>query len=169
MKTGPFIVATMVCFAAFFAAGFFTGQKRAKSHATGQVRTDTVTCTIHDTILRERPVFVAKTQIRTDTVRLALVDSSHTTVVRDSADVQIPIERRIYQDSTYRAVVSGYRPNLDSLWILNTIKEVTITTTVAAPQKRWSIGAALGPSVLVTPKGDVHGGIGVTAGVIYRF
>lgn len=169
MRTGTFIAITLACFAACFAAGFLTGRKRAESLATGVIRTDTVTCTIHDTILRERPVFVAKTEIRTDTVRLALVDSSHTTVVRDSADVQIPIERRIYQDSTFRAVLSGYRPNLDSLWIYNTIKEVTITTTVAAPQKRWSIGAALGPSVLVTPKGDVHGGIGVTAGLTYRF
>ncbi len=169
MRTGTFIAITLACVAACFAAGFLTGRKLAESLATGVIRTDTVTCTIHDTILRERPVFVAKTEIRTDTVRLALVDTSHTTVIRDSADVQIPIERRIYQDSTYRCVISGFRPSLDSLWIYNTIKEVTITTTVAAPQKRWSIGAALGPSVLVTPKGDVHGGIGVTAGLTYRF
>lgn len=169
MKTGTFIAITLACFAACFAAGFLVGQKRANRAISDHFRTDTVTCTIHDTILHERPYFVTNTVIRTDTVRLALVDTSHTTVIRDSADVQIPIERRIYQDSTYRAIVSGYRPSLDSLWIYNTIKEVTITTTVTAPQKKWSFGAALGPSVLVTPKGDVKGGIGVTAGLTYRF
>lgn len=169
MKTGPFIVATMVCFAAFFAAGFFTGQKRAKSHATGQVKTDTVTCIIRDTILHERPRFVTNTVIRTDTVRLALVDNSHTTFIIDSTDVQLPITRKVYQDSTYRAIVSGFNPRLDSIWIYGTTKEITITKTVTAPQKKWSFGAALGPSVLVTPAGDVKGGIGVTAGLTYRF
>lgn len=153
--------------AASFASGFLVGRKAENKAIPGDFRADTVTCTIHDTILRERPVFLAKTVIRTDTVRLALVDTSHTVVLRDSDFVQIPIERRVYGDSTFRAIISGYRPSLDSLWLYNTTKEITITKKI--PPKRWGFGAAAGPSILVTPSGEIRGGVGVTAGVIYRF
>lgn len=162
MKKWILIIALL---AGAFAAGILAGRGRNTPDIV-EIR-DTVT--FHDTLFIDRPVPVYVTQIRTDTVRLAMVDSSHTTLTRDSATVAVPITRKVYEDSTYRAVISGYKPNLDSLWVYNTIREITVTRTVQKPPRHWRLGATAGPSLLVTPQGEVKGGIGVTGGLTYTF
>ena len=99
--------------------------------------------------------------------------------VPDSALVDIPIERRVYEeDSLYRAVVSGPRigkagPSLDSLLVFSKTTTITVTNTVPeyipTPRRRWSFGITVGPSVLATPSGQVHAGLGATIGMQYRF
>lgn len=160
-------VLILVLLAASFLGGLFLG--RSWGSAEPDVTEVRDTLTFHDTVEVERPVPVYVSQIRTDTVRLALVDTSHTTVVRDSAAVEVPITRKVYEDSTYRAVISGYKANLDSLWVRNTIREIYVVRTQKMAPKRWGFDVTLGPSVLVTPKGDVKGGMGITGGLSYRF
>ena len=162
MKKWLIVIALL--FAAF-AGGYFAGRAKAEPEVT-EVRD---TLTFRDTVVVYRPVPVYVTQIRTDTVRLALVDQSHTTLTRDSATVAVPITRKVYEDSTYRAVISGYKPNLDSLWVRNTIREIYVVRTQKTAPKRWGFDVTLGPSVLVTPKGDLKGGMGITGGLSYRF
>lgn len=162
MKKWILIIALL---AAAFAAGILAGRGRN----TPEIQEVRDTLTFHDTVFIYRPVPVYVTQIRTDTVRLALVDSSHTTLTRDSTTVAVPITRKVYEDSTYRAVISGYKPNLDSLWIYNTIREITVTRTVKKPPRKWGLGATAGPSLLFTPDGQVKGGFGITAGITYTF
>ena len=162
MKKWIMIFALLAC---AFLAGLFVGGRRDVPDVG--VERDTLIVRDTDFIDRPYPVYVART--RTDTVRLALVDSSHTTVIEDSATVEVPISRKVYEDSTYRAVISGFRANLDSLWVYNTIKEITVTKTVKMPPKHWGLGVSAGPSLLVTPRGDVKGGLGVTAGLTYTF
>ena len=98
----------------------------------------------------------------------------------DSAMVEIPIERRVYEeDSLYRAVVSGPRigktgPSLDSLMVFAKTTTITVTNTVpeiifVPSRKRWSFGITAGPSVLATPSGQVHAGLGATIGLQYKF
>lgn len=143
--------------------GFGLGRRTARNGAEPTIVRDTVSYTVYDTIVREKPVFVAS--YIHDTVR-----TYFTTVLHDSILVDVPIERRIYEeDSLYRAVVSGWRPSLDTLilWPKETI--VTITNTVKIPPKKWSLGIAAGPSVLATPKGEVHAGLGATIGLTYHF
>ena len=99
--------------------------------------------------------------------------------VPDSAFVDVPIERKIYQeDSVYRAVVSDPRigkagPSLDSLMIFAKTTTITVTNTVPEyvpdPGRGWGLGVAAGASVLATPSGNVHAGLGVTLGLYYRF
>lgn len=161
------IIANMVAFfgiIAFFAiAAFFTGRKSVKQPEIIN-KTDTVTVTKIDTEFVETPVPIYKEVIRTE--YLAVTD----TIVRnDTAFVPIPIERKVYQDSTYRAVISGYKPNLDSLWVFNTTKYITVTNTVKTKRSHLGIGATFGPSILVTPQGDVKGGIGAAVGITYQF
>ena len=89
---------------------------------------------------------------------------------QDSALVEIPIERKVYQeDSLYRAVVSGYRVNLDSLIIYNTTTTVTVTKVERVQPKRWRFGVTIGPSVLTTQAGSVYAGLGASIGVSYTF
>ena len=78
--------------------------------------------------------------------------------VPDSALVDIPIERRVYEeDSLYRAVVSGPRigkagPSLDSLMIFAKTTTITITNTVPeyipAPRRGGGFGITVGPPFL---------------------
>ena len=114
-------------------------------------------------------------------VKIDQRDSAFMTTLNgsDSVRVEMPIERKIYQeDSLYRAVVSGPRigkagPSLDSLMIFAKTTTITVTNTVPeyipAPRRRWSFGITAGPSVLATPGGQVHAGIGATIGLQYRF
>lgn len=65
----------------------------------------------------------------------------------DSAEVEIPITRNVYEDTLYRAVVSGYMASLDTLEIYSR-REVL---TVRQPPKRWHIGVSAGFGM--TPRG----------------
>ena len=80
-------------------------------------------------------------------------------VVNDSAEVVVPIIQKVYQDSIYTAYVSGFRPNLDSIFI--TRKEVYVTKTITEKRSRWGIGLQGGYGI--TPKGfQPYLGVGVT-------
>lgn len=149
---------------AFFAAGgFVIGRRNRPAKPEPQVIVRVDTCTVYDTIVRYRPVF-RYSYIR-DTVR-----AYFTTVRHDTVLAAVPIERRVYaEDSLYRAVVSGWRPSLDSLTLYPKTTTITIREREVVPRSRWSVGATVGPSVLASPSGKVHAGIGVTAGVSYRF
>lgn len=149
---------------AFFAAGgFVIGRRNAPSKPEPQVIVRVDTCTVYDTIVRYRPVF--RYAYIYDTVR-----AYFTTVRHDTVLAAVPIERRVYhEDSLYHAVVSGWRPSLDSLIVWPTTTTITIREREVVPRSRWSVGATVGPSVLASPSGKVHAGIGVTAGVSYRF
>lgn len=146
-----------------FLLGCRYGRVKSRIDPESRVIRDTVTYTIHDTITREKPVYVASYVY--DTVR-----TYFTTVRHDTVLVDVPMERRVYaEDSLYRAVVSGYRPSLDSLTVYPTITTITIRERERIPAPRLSLGVTAGPSALVTPNGKVYGGVGATVGLQYRF
>ena len=146
-----------------FLIGARYGHRKAGIDPESHVIRDTVTYTIHDTITREKPVF--KYSYIHDTVR-----AYFTTIEHDTVEVDVPIERKVYQeDSLYRVVISGWRPSLDSLSIYPTITTITIREKVKTPPPKLSLGITAGPSALGTPGGKIHGGIGATVGLQYRF
>ena len=72
------------------------------------------------------------------------VDTVHRS---DSVAVAIPITQKVYEDSTYRAYVSGYRPRLDSLFLFPRTQIIT----VREKPRRWNIGVGAGYGL--TPRG----------------
>ena len=70
------------------------------------------------------------------------VDSSTDNPV-DSVPVVIPVERKEYRTEDYRAVISGYRPNLDLIEVF----QKTLTITVTPKPKRWGFGLQAGYGV----------------------
>ena len=86
-------------------------------------RTDTTF--VFDTIVRDSLIPVEVVKWKTVPEYLAVHD---TTFLVDSILVDVPMERKVYQeDSVYYAVITGYHPSLDTL---NVYREtVTIETT----------------------------------------
>ncbi|MDE6265176.1 MAG: hypothetical protein K2M11_08545 [Paramuribaculum sp.] len=123
---------------------------------TGQVPDTTRTVSI-DTVVAVNPAPVDVSVINTKVVRLPLwispakrkiqEDSVLTVGVNnsanDSADVVIPVERKIYEDSSYRAVVSGAFVNLDTLEIYTRHEITTIRQTITR-NKHWGISLQAG-------------------------
>lgn len=95
-----------------------------------------------------------------DTVRLAAKPQAKddTPTLGPGGQLSVPIERKTYQTADYRAVVSGWRPALDSM----TVYPKTITREVQV-RKRSSLSITLGPTAMYDGK-QVRGGIGITAG-----
>lgn len=100
--------------------------------------TVTVIDTVRDTITIVKPKAVYSQVFRIDTVRLATVD---TITKADSIFVVVPIDRKVYSDdSTYTAVVSGYRASLDSI----SVYRRTVTKEIVTKPKRISISLQAG-------------------------
>lgn len=103
---------------------------------------DTVLVTHTDTIFSEKPVPVYKYISRTEFVEVPS-DSVRVDTVKEL--VFLPREYMVYKDSTYRAVVSGVQPRLDSIEIYRKTQVQTITKTVRVPdRKRWGLGVQVG-------------------------
>lgn len=108
------------------------------------------TVTDIDTVLIEKPVpyKVTRTEFRTLRLPVMLFAPADTVwrerTVVDSVEVEVSMERRTYQDSTYRAQVSGpaiggLHPSLDWVEVYN-----RTTTTIAKKPSRWGIGVQVG-------------------------
>lgn len=169
--------------------GFALGLGYARRTARNKPETPIISKA--DTSSSVEPIEVGRPKIKDSTVihhvwvKVPVIPESAENIpekaenVPDSALVDIPIERKVYkEDSLYRAVVSGPRigkagPSLDSLLVFSKTTTITVTNTVPeyipAPRRRWSFGITAGPSVLATPSGQVHAGLGATIGFQYRF
>ena len=131
-KIVPIIIALLV-----FALGWRFGSmlERAKFPDITE-RTDTTY--VRDTIVRDSLVPVEVIKWKTVPEYLAVHD---TTFLVDSVLVDVPMEKRIYQeDSVYYAVVSGFHPSLDTLKVYR--ETVTIETTrnvTSYKPYRWTV------------------------------
>jgi len=127
-----------------------------------------------DTIPYRQPVPVDSIVLRYVTEKLPLADNKNEPVdtiaintlavvtsqeTKDSVEVVIPITQKVYEDSTYRAYVSGYHPALDSIDIFRR-NEVVYIRSPTKP-KRWGIGIQVGYGI--TPKrAEQYIGIGIS-------
>jgi hypothetical protein len=100
---------------------------------------------VHDTIRIVEPIHIKETIVRHDTVFFPIYNELESTsnptsnltsnLTQDSAKVVIPITERTYEDSTYKAVVRGYNPELVSLDIYNTTKYYPVVEKVKIKPK----------------------------------
>ena len=144
--------------AACLALGFFVG-RGAKPHPP-VVQTDTLV--VRDTIREAFPVYVDREVVRTE-----LVPVTDTLYRHDTLFVALEIERRTYEGEDYRAVVSGWQPSLDEIAVYPTTTYITKEVQVPGPAARWSFGVTAGPGIIWD--GKLHGGVGIVAGLQYRF
>lgn len=111
-----------------------------------------------DTTYIYYPIEIERRIVKKDTIKIAVID---TLVVRDT--LYLPREQKVYADSSYRAVVSGIFPRLDSIEVYNK------TITKIATQKEWrkfdygvQVGVGLVCPVNSTPNFGFYTGFGIT-------
>lgn len=101
-----------------------------------EIRTETKVNTVVkvDTLLISLPMAPLLTIRLTDTMRIG--------------DTVVYREQAYYEDSLYRAWVSGYRPRLDSLMVFPKTVYQTVTNdiyhTITPKKKRWGLGLQAG-------------------------
>lgn len=129
------MVVAGVSFAAYL-KGLQNGRKEAEN-AAPVIITDTLR--IVDTVKIDRPVYINR-----ETVRTELVAVRDTVTLRDTLFIQLPRESVTYAGEDYRAVVSGFRPALDSIEVYRRTEVVTQTVVEKTPAKGWGIGPVAG-------------------------
>lgn len=154
-----------------FGTGVIVGRR---SHHPSSAAPDTVRVCHTETLVIERPVERLRTIVRHDTVWLAADNGAINNKVCE-ADTQpqcysvravVPIQQvRYTDDSTFVAVVSGYRARLDSLVLLRRESHTTLRVPHPLPP-RVVISAGPQAGVYRTPVGWQAGiGFGIGVGI----
>ncbi len=154
------IIAIIVVIIGSYHLGYQIGMRNAPE----RVVTTCDTLIRVDTIVHEKPVFVRQKIV--DTMLVAVRDTLR---LSDTAYIAVPRTEKVYQDSTYKAIVSGYRPSLDYIEVYPNTMTIFTTKTLYKDVSRWSLGVSAGPGALIDWQGKAHYGIGATVGVSYRF
>lgn len=137
--------------------------RKCQSHAVVEVKTtDTVTVTVIDTVVIEKPHPVRVVDKRTDTI----------TVYRgaDTILVPFPISLYSFRDSLYSLDVSGFNVTLERLEVYPRTVYKTITNTTertVTDKKRWGIGVQAGYGYnFGTSKFNPYVGVGIQYSII---
>lgn len=128
----------LILSAACLLIGFLTGYFCARSKKE-TVRVERVV--VRDTIVQEKPVYVAKKVV--DSIKVSvptIVHTSDTTYIRDTVYLNLPREEKIYENDDYRAVVSGYMPSLDAMTIY---KQTEVVTNTRIQKQHWTFGIGI--------------------------
>lgn len=116
--------------------------------------TDTITIIKRDTItiIKPQPVIRYVDRIVRDT--LYSIDSI-------PVPVNLPIEVKVYQDSSYRAVISGYKAELDSIYIFNK-NQIQYINKTTYKTKKWNVSPSVGFGYgMFNRKFDVYVGLSI--------
>lgn len=131
-----FLIAALLA-ALLLLSGYLLGRRTARAtEPECIVQVDTLR--IRDTLLIEKPMPV---EVRV--VDTMLVTVADTIRLSDTVYLRLPREIKRYEDSLYRAQVSGYRPALD--WVEVYPQTVYLTKVVKTQDvRRWGIGLQAG-------------------------
>lgn len=165
-KIVPYVIVLLIGFAI---AQLFKSQPEE----TPQIRETIQTSTDTVSYVCPRPLLLKKLDIKPIKLpKLSIYswgsrEGVRVTVAEDSATLEVPIESKVYtDDSTYRAVVSGFMASLDTIDVYNRTIERTISISgKAIKPPRWGISVGVG--AVATPTGRIEPGI--FAGVSYTF
>lgn len=155
-KIAPFLLLLAV-----IAAAFFIGRRIGYFQAVSGPYTVKVDTVYHfDTVRVYEPQIVEKRVVDT-----MVVESVDYIVVHDTAFVQLPREEVTYQDTAYRAVVSGYLPRLEELEIYKRERVVTVETeriVRVSERTRWGLGFQVGAGVNTSGQLQPYIGVGLS-------
>lgn len=129
MRVGHVLGVLLLCF-----ISFLFGKTCKKKEIIHNIEIDTVI----DTIIQPIPVpqyIVDVWEVEIPFSMDAIVEKD---TIKDTVYINIPIQRKTYQTDDYRAVISGYRPNLDTMTIYHK-REI-----IYEKSRRWGLGITAG-------------------------
>lgn len=138
---------------------FFVGRWTAPAQVITEEVVNTVTRVVRDTVTIKKPV-TCYVHTR-DSILVPIRDTLH---VRDTLYISVPREVKVYEDSRYRAEVSGYQPSLDRIDIYQQtqyIERDVVRTVEGKKRTRWGIGVQLGYGVNIGSEARVFPYVGV--------
>lgn len=142
-----------------------------RKRSDGRYERDTVT--FIDTIPYYQPVPRDSVVVRYVTRKVTVATPKNDTIsgetyahnpsgiILDSVDVELPITQKKYETEDYRAYVSGFEPNLDSIFVTRR----TDVVTIRKKPSRWGVGLTGGYGYSLNSK-QMEPFVGV--GVYYR-
>lgn len=148
MKPYQVVLIAIVVLLLSLIAGYTAGYRNNK--VTVETRVDTIT--IRDTISLPAPEPKIVYVDRVETVTLPAIVNTDTVYI----EVQVPIEKKVYETEDYRAEISGFKPSLDKIdlyrqtQIIDRVEKVTIKE-----KSEWSLGVQAGYG-LGLQSGQVH-------------
>lgn len=152
-------IAVALLVAAFLVGRCSVPRITPESHVVEKVDT----LVVRDTIIREKPSYRTEYVFVRDSVKVQ---------VHDTVYINLPRQLRVYQDSLYRAEVSGVDPTLDRIEVYPQTKVVTKieTQTIRVTERRkWGIGVQVGYGI--TKQGNAFNpgpyiGVGVSYNIL---
>ena len=119
------------------------------------------TLIVHDTTTIVKPQYIVKRVVDTLTIPIIVKE-------QDTLFVPLPIEEKVYEDSTYYAVVSGFLPALDTISVFPKTIIITQTETQQVKVKpKFSFGIQGGIGIMYN--GSLHAGPYIGVGAEYNF
>lgn len=164
MKSLKFIAIVVIITIATIVASYYTGYRAGERKAAPDTAYICDTVVRVDTIVHERPIYVRQKVV--DTMLVAVRDTLR---LSDTTYIALPRTEKEYADSTYKAIVSGYRPSLDYIEVYPRTMTISTMETVYKDISRWSLGIAAGPGALLDFQGKAHYGVAAVIGLNYRF
>ena len=160
MRTIQVIVVAVALLVAAFLVGRCTAPKY---EAETQVVERVDTMVVRDTIIREKPSYRTEYVFVRDSVKVR---------VHDTVFVSLPRQMRVYQDSLYRAEVSGVDPTLDRIEVYPQTKYITRKETQivrVTERRKWGVGVQVGYGI--TKQGNLFNpgpyiGVGVSYNIL---
>ncbi len=122
------------------------------------------TLVVRDTVIESHPVYVESVKVDTmlvsDTVQVRVQDTVYVAVCR---------EQKHYMGDDYEAWVSGYRPQLDSVWVFPETRYITKEVPVQRKPTRWGICIQAGYGLSLPdgrPQVTPYIGVGISYNII---
>ena len=112
---------------------------------TESVKIVTDTVIVHDTIPDYQPTPVDSVRVKwvtrwlpskPDTINQFIAINN---LIHDTVAVEVPITSKHYKGENYDAYVSGFEPNLDSIFVYNETQYITTTITQSKPPNKLSL------------------------------
>lgn len=136
--------------------------KALKSNEGKTIRDTTIVVKL-DTVKIVKPIYISQKVV--DTLLVPITDTLRQ---NDTLYVPIPKTQKEYkQDSLYRVLVSGYKPNLDYIEVYPKTVTNTITNTVYKKPAKVGVGIMVGYGMVFGQKVELRPFLG--AGVFYKF
>lgn len=129
MRVGHVLGVLLLCF-----ISFLFGKTCKKKEIIHNIEIDTVI----DTIIQPIPVPQYIVDVEEVEIPFHMDAIVKKDTIKDTVYINIPIQRKTYQTDDYRAVISGYRPNLDTMTIYHK-REI-----IYEKSRRWGLGITAG-------------------------